>query len=261
MNDAKDPRATSVTVGARVVRAPTVGVLAVEALAVGALGAGLVTVLTVCTSSTWAAATTAHAPVGALLAVVALALGWLLALRLVAATVAAAVSLVPGALGTGGRAVAGRLTPALVRRLVHAVVGATVAAGPLATGGASWAAEPNAGLPILDRVASVPAAGPSTAVGPSAAVGPTRPPAPPRVMAPATAPRLIPASAAIIVQRGDSLWRIAARQLPAGHTDEDVAKAWPRWYAANRAVIGADPSAIRPGQRLVAPAPDSGVSS
>jgi len=184
---------------------------------IGALAAGLVAVLTICTPSTWAAATIAHSTVGALAAVVALAIGWILALRLAAATFAALVGLLPGALGYGGRTVARRLTPVLVRRLVHTVLGATVVAGPLATGGVSWAAEPNAGLPNLDRVASVPALAPPTPV--------------------------------------------AARQLPAGHTDEEVAEAWPRWYAANRAVIGADPSAIQPGQRLVAPAPESGASS
>jgi len=222
---------------------------------IGALAAGLVAVLTICTPSTWAAATIAHSTVGALAAVVALAIGWILALRLAAATFAALVGLLPGALGYGGRTVARRLTPVLVRRLVHTVLGATVVAGPLATGGVSWAAEPNAGLPNLDRVASVPALAPPTPVGP------TRLPPTPRVVVAATTPRLIPASSAIVVKRGDSLWRIAARQLPAGHTDEEVAEAWPRWYAANRAVIGADPSAIQPGQRLVAPAPESGASS
>jgi len=33
-----------------------------------------------------------------------------------------------------------------------------------------------------------------------------------------------------------------------------VAAASPAWYAANRATIGADPSLIRPGQVLTAPA-------
>lgn len=33
----------------------------------------------------------------------------------------------------------------------------------------------------------------------------------------------------------------------------EVAHEWPRWYAANRAVIGGDPDRIQPGQRLTPP--------
>jgi nucleoid-associated protein YgaU len=33
-----------------------------------------------------------------------------------------------------------------------------------------------------------------------------------------------------------------------------VAASWPRWYAANRRVIGADPDLILPGQILRPPA-------
>lgn len=57
----------------------------------------------------------------------------------------------------------------------------------------------------------------------------------------------------VVVRSGDTLWSIAARNLPAGSTRAAVAAAWPRWYAANRAVIGSDPDHLRPGQRLVAP--------
>ncbi|TXR58288.1 LysM peptidoglycan-binding domain-containing protein [Quadrisphaera setariae] len=57
----------------------------------------------------------------------------------------------------------------------------------------------------------------------------------------------------MVVRSGDTLWSIAARNLPAGSTRAAVAAAWPRWYAANRAVIGSDPDHLRPGQRLVAP--------
>lgn len=58
---------------------------------------------------------------------------------------------------------------------------------------------------------------------------------------------------AVVVRRGDSLWSIAARHLPAGATDHEIAAAWPRWYAANRTVIGPDPDPLRPGQRLAPP--------
>lgn len=55
------------------------------------------------------------------------------------------------------------------------------------------------------------------------------------------------------VAPGDTLWAIAAAHLPPDATDADVAAAWPRWYSANRAVIGDDPDVIQPGQRLAAP--------
>jgi len=59
----------------------------------------------------------------------------------------------------------------------------------------------------------------------------------------------------VVVVRGDTLWAIATRHLPAGASDAEIAAQWPRWYAANRNVIGADPDLIRPGQILHAPIP------
>jgi nucleoid-associated protein YgaU len=57
-----------------------------------------------------------------------------------------------------------------------------------------------------------------------------------------------------VVRRGDTLWALAARALPAGATDAQIAAEWPRWYAANRAVVGSDPDHLEPGMRLVPPA-------
>ncbi|MGW6267253.1 LysM peptidoglycan-binding domain-containing protein [Cellulosimicrobium funkei] len=57
----------------------------------------------------------------------------------------------------------------------------------------------------------------------------------------------------VVVVRGDSLWSIAARHLPAGSTDGQVAEAVERWHATNAHVVGADPDLVRPGQVLVAP--------
>jgi nucleoid-associated protein YgaU len=56
-----------------------------------------------------------------------------------------------------------------------------------------------------------------------------------------------------VVRRGDALWDIAARHLGPTASAAEIARAWPRWYSANRAVIGADPGMIRPGQILFAP--------
>ncbi len=58
----------------------------------------------------------------------------------------------------------------------------------------------------------------------------------------------------VTVRREDTLWSIAADHLSGSPTLEQVAESWPRWYAANREVIGPDPHLILPGQQLRAPA-------
>lgn len=65
--------------------------------------------------------------------------------------------------------------------------------------------------------------------------------------------RVTPSEATITVHRGDTLWHIAARHLGPGASDAEIAMEWPRWYAANSAVIGADPDRLLPGQELVPP--------
>jgi nucleoid-associated protein YgaU len=57
----------------------------------------------------------------------------------------------------------------------------------------------------------------------------------------------------LVVRPGDSLWALVARQLGADASARDIAHEWPRWYAANRSTIGADPDLIHPGQLLRAP--------
>lgn len=57
----------------------------------------------------------------------------------------------------------------------------------------------------------------------------------------------------VTVRRGDSLWSIAARHLGPSATDAEIAHEWPRWYAANAALIGDDPDLIYPGQQLLPP--------
>lgn len=66
----------------------------------------------------------------------------------------------------------------------------------------------------------------------------------------------------VVVVTGDSLWGIAQRTLGADATDQEVAAEWPRWYAANADVIGADPDLVVPGQVLRVPGtatPSGGV--
>lgn len=57
----------------------------------------------------------------------------------------------------------------------------------------------------------------------------------------------------VTVHRGDTLWSIAAAHLGTTATLEQIAESWPRWHAANRAVIGGNPHLILPGQQLRPP--------
>jgi hypothetical protein len=61
------------------------------------------------------------------------------------------------------------------------------------------------------------------------------------------------AASAIVVSRGDSLWRLAAERLPPDADNATVAHTWRLLYEANRDVIGSDPDHIEPGQRLTQP--------
>jgi hypothetical protein len=97
----------------------------------------------------------------------------------------------------------------------------------------------------------------ATSTDPSPGFRPTRPPrahdgTASALLTPPPRPA-VAAHDAVTVRRGDSLWSIAARHLEAGASDAEVARAWPRWYAANRTVIGENPDLIRPGMQLVPP--------
>ncbi|SDW31387.1 hypothetical protein SAMN04487912_102284 [Arthrobacter sp. cf158] len=64
-----------------------------------------------------------------------------------------------------------------------------------------------------------------------------------------------PSEESVVVNAGDSLWSIASSRLGPLATDLDIAMAWPKWYIANRATIGADPTVLLPGQLLRPPLP------
>ena len=121
----------------------------------------------------------------------------------------------------------GSARPGAVRRLVLAACGAAavgVLSGPVA-GAAPGHPDPDvlAGLPLPER-----------AVGPAQAT------------AHAT-------SRTTVVRRGDTLWALAAAELGPGASAADIAVRWRLVYQRNRAVIGADPDLIRPGQLLRLP--------
>jgi nucleoid-associated protein YgaU len=104
---------------------------------------------------------------------------------------------------------------------------------------------------IFDRSAGGdPTARTGTGVDPTAgAVAGTVPPS----GAPTGTRPVIGPGADVVVRTGDSLWTLAAEQLGPLATDLEIAEQWPRWFQANRGVIGDDPSLLLPGQILRAP--------
>lgn len=142
------------------------------------------------------------------------------------------------------------LVPLLVRRLAAAALGVGMVGGVAAPATAA----PGPPAPAPDAVVSVVSVVPDW---PAEGAAWEAPPAPSRAsrQAPALTPSVRPApSAEVVVVRGDCLWDIVRRQLPPDAPDSAVAAQWPRWWAANRATIGADPDVLLPGQVLRAPA-------
>ncbi|WP_457962924.1 hypothetical protein M1E17_15730 [Arthrobacter sp. D1-29] len=166
----------------------------------------------------------------------------------------------------GAAAAADRFCPAFMRRLTVAVFSVQLVAVPLAhaadsPAGPAWV--PTQELTVAaDPTASVAWSPTKETDGPS--------PAPDlqpdwRPHAPVTEPGLLAAPPVRAVQvaagaanevavlSGDTLWDIAARELGPAATDVEVALQWPRWYLANRAVIGENPDVLLPGQILKSP--------
>jgi hypothetical protein len=167
----------------------------------------------------------------AVLAEASAGLLWLVAGWLAIGIAATLLARAPGCVGPLFGAASRRLLPAALRRVI---------AG-------------SAGLGVL--LAPVPAAV-ATSATPTHQTVTTALPAPVWPGAPAPAHRPDPAPAAehpVQVRPGDSLWLIAARRLAPAADDTDIAATWPRWYAANREVIGDDPDLILPGQLLSPP--------
>ena len=163
-------------------------------------------------------------------------------------------------------AVTRKLSPALMQRLVLAALSVQLMSGPAAHAGVmlpgpEW-------TPTPDRVASAASAEPLSVkersenpATPPSDIDPGWQPA-----APVASPGLLAAPAvraaeeakteeagAVAVLAGDTLWDIAAQAMGPGASDVEIAMRWPRWYEANRAIIGQNPDVLLPGQILQPP--------
>lgn len=160
-------------------------------------------------------------------------------------------SQLPGLTGRLAGALTGRLVPAFLRRAVEAALGIAVATASVSAPAAPALAAGTAGpRPSPTSTAAAPA--PTPAPGSPLPLL-DRPGSPSLAPAPILTPGRAVVDDVVVVRHGDSLWRIAARHLGPQVTEAQVAAAWPRWYAANRAVVGPDPNLLLPGQRLIPP--------
>ncbi|MDV3220044.1 LysM peptidoglycan-binding domain-containing protein [Intrasporangium sp.] len=160
---------------------------------------------------------------------------------------------VPGAVGVAAARTAGWLTPHLLRRALSLSLGSlvgivTVPTAPAIADSAPHGTADGPDRPAQETGSPVPAPG-------------WLPDAPSRVMQSdqtgllgGTLRPTGTANDTVTVQRGDTLWSIAADHLGPRATDAEIAGEWPRWFEANREVIGGNPDLILPGQQLRVPA-------
>lgn len=193
------------------------------------------------------------AVVAAVAAVAYVVAGWLL----VVAT-AVALAATGGRLGGAAHRAQRVLAPLAVRRAVALALGLAVVTG--AAGPAAAEPGPAGGSPISVSAASG-LDWPAIPATPTTPATPTAPATPdPSTARPAPAvPNASADGQPVVVRPGDSLWRLAERDLADREdravSDREVAAAWPSWWSANRDVVGPDPDLLRPGAVLTPPAP------
>lgn len=191
---------------------------------------------------------------------------WLVGLWLAVGLAAALLSYAPGAAGELGRHFAQVALPRALYRAAAGAAGLGVLLSPLAAA-AAGPPHPGIGLPPVPAPNWPSTNRPAPTLPQSAQLPqPTQPrPQPIQPRPQPIQPRPRPTQPAprpthpqhrpndVVVQPGDSLWSIAAAQLPANASATAVAGEWPRWYALNRAEIGPDPSRLTPGELLHRP--------
>ncbi len=178
---------------------------------------------------------------------------WLVACWVAIGLLAVAAAELPGGTGRLAARLAAIVVPRALLRLVAGAAGLGVLVAPVvasaqrAPGAPAW---PSSAAPSAPAWPTAPAPGPRRP-------GPDHHPAragTPSAARPSPPPVHVAAGRPVSVRPGESLWSIAAHHLPAGRRDPArIAAAWPRWYAANRHVIGADPDHIEVGQHLRPP--------
>ena len=173
---------------------------------------------------------------------------------------------------TRAAALTRKLSPALMQRLVLAALSVQLVSGPAANAhpvlsGPEW-------TPTQDHAASAPASPGShvnQALEPAVEATakartalreinpgwqPAAPVAGPGLLAPPAARAdddTESGAGAVTVLAGDTLWDVAAHAMGPGASDVEIAMQWPRWYEANRALIGQNPDVLLPGQILQPP--------
>ncbi|MEW1806148.1 hypothetical protein [Pseudarthrobacter sp. NPDC080039] len=142
---------------------------------------------------------------------------------------------------------------------------APVTPSPTVDDNLTAAAVPTPSEPTQEALTSPAAAGPVMKLGGQlsiSAVDPGWQPVPPLVeqgLLAGPESRSLPATGTggkaqfVTVLAGDTLWDIVACFLGPEASEVDIALEWPRWYAANRALIGGSPDVLLPGQVLQAP--------
>jgi resuscitation-promoting factor RpfA len=186
----------------------------------------------------------------AAVAVVVGALLWCAAVWLGIGLACALGRALPGAFGRLAGRVTAAMLPRAVLRLTAAAAGVAVTVAPVAAHASPARTAQSTVQALPAPIWPNDAARNNPPASPSAAPQAWRSPA-----APAIPSSQHDGATSVTVRDGDSLWQIATRSEPATSTPAAIAAAWPRWYAANRVVIGADPDVIHPGQVLRAPGP------
>jgi hypothetical protein len=159
---------------------------------------------------------------------------------------------------------AGKLSPAFMRRLALTAVGLQLLGAPLANAAAGLEEEDPGRHPVTTAAVSAswtPTAAAAAAQPCGRATPQWHPTAPvvdpgPLVAGPIRSVRQPtgPDAGDVTVVAGDSLWLIAARAIGPTASDVETALLWPRWYEANRGLIGERPDVLLPGQVLRPPA-------
>jgi nucleoid-associated protein YgaU len=152
-----------------------------------------------------------------------------------------------GRLGRLSRGCAGVVAPAAWRHSVRLACGAAVVAVPV-VGVVAPQASAGSSASVPHRHANISSLSGSNK---HSAIRLDGLPMPDRPTAEAVDALVMPRP--VVVRQGDTLWQIAARQLGFRAGEAEIAAEWPRWYAANRSVIGDDPGLIIPGTLLHAP--------